>query len=97
MADSSFRDAATQVWRWAFLFAGFTPIYWLSRIMIHGLVVLVEYAFFTSKAIYYTYGVRVRCSVACINVQQFANLCVVDVYRNPCNRVGIRLTTHLQQ
>lgn len=47
-----------EVWRWAFLFAGFTPIYWLSRIMIHGLVVLVEYAFFTSKAIYYTYGVR---------------------------------------
>lgn len=30
--------------------------------MVHGLVVAVEYAFFTTKAIYYTYGVRVSLS-----------------------------------
>ena len=49
-----------QVWRWAFFFAGFVPIFWVSRLAVHLLVIVVEYAFFTSRVMYYLYGIRVR-------------------------------------
>lgn len=40
--------------------AGFMPIYWFSRAVIHVLVLMVENtAFTTRKAVYYTVGTRV--------------------------------------
>ena len=40
--------------------AGFMPIYWASRAVIHLLVLTVETtAFTTRKAVYYTVGTRV--------------------------------------
>ena len=50
----------SQVYRWAFFFCGFVPIFWISRAAVHLLVIVVEYAFFTSKVMYYLYGIRVR-------------------------------------
>ena len=41
--------------------AGFMPIFWISRAVIHVLVLMVETtAFTTRKAVYYTVGTRVR-------------------------------------
>eukprot|EP00891_Asterochloris_glomerata_P009429 jgi/Astpho2/9429/Aster-x0397 len=48
-----------ETWRWLFFFAGFFPIYWISRVVIHLLVLMVETtAFTTKKAVYYTIGTR---------------------------------------
>lgn len=42
--------------------AGFFPIFWFSRALIHLLVITVEStAFTTKKAVYYTVGTRVSC------------------------------------
>lgn len=41
--------------------AGWLPIYWFSRALIHLLVITVEStAFTTKKGVYYTVGTRVR-------------------------------------
>ena len=48
------------MWRWAFFLCGFVPILYISRAAVHLLVIVVEYAFFTSKVMYYLYGIRVR-------------------------------------
>ncbi len=46
--------------KWVYGFAGFMPIYWFSRAVIHLLVLMVETtAFTTRKAVYYTVGTRV--------------------------------------
>ena len=50
-----------QVWRWAFFLGCILPIYWISHLVVHCLVVAVESTLFTTKQVlYYTYGVRVR-------------------------------------
>ena len=47
------------------LCVGFYPIYWISRAVIHLLVLMVETtAFTTKKAVYYTIGTRVSSTVA---------------------------------
>ena len=47
------------------LCTGFFPIYWISRAVIHLLVLMVETtAFTTKKAVYYTIGTRVKSTVA---------------------------------
>ena len=44
--------------------AGFMPIYWISKAVIHLLVLTVETtAFTTKKAVYYTVGTRVSVSL----------------------------------
>ena len=49
----------------ACLCTGFFPIYWISRAVIHLLVLMVETtAFTTKKAVYYTIGTRVSSTVA---------------------------------
>ena len=49
----------------ACLCVGFFPIYWISRAVIHLLVLMVETtAFTTKKAVYYTIGTRVSSAVA---------------------------------
>ena len=49
-----------QVWRWAFFLGCILPIYWISHLVVHCLVVAVESTLFTTKQVlYYTYGVRV--------------------------------------
>lgn len=46
--------------KWICGCAGFMPIYWFSRALIHMLVLMVETtAFTTRKAVYYTVGTRV--------------------------------------
>ena len=52
--------SCAQVWRWAFFFSGFVPIFWVSRLAVHLLVISVEYAFFTSRVMYYVMALRVR-------------------------------------
>lgn len=48
-------------WRWCIFFALFVPIYWLSRLIMHVLVLIVEARLFSNaKILYFMISVRVR-------------------------------------
>ena len=84
-----------QVWRWAFFFSGFVPIFWISRLAVHLLVIVVEYAWFSSKPMYYLYGIRVR-STGSRHVPTCSGMLRVRLpaaqYSAPC-----KAATHLPQ
>lgn len=49
-------------WRWCIFLACFVPIYWVSRFIVHLLVVIVEAKLFSNaKVLYFMVSVRVRC------------------------------------
>ncbi|KAK9815600.1 hypothetical protein WJX72_006571 [[Myrmecia] bisecta] len=48
-----------EAWRWCFFLAGFAPIYWISRLVVHVMQLVVESALFTTKqALYFMVGTR---------------------------------------
>ena len=50
-----------QAWRWCFFLGCIPPVYWISDLVVHFLVLGVESTLFTTRQVlYYTYGVRVR-------------------------------------
>ena len=67
--------------------AGFMPIYWTSRAVIHVLVLMVETtAFTTRKAVYYTVGTRVSCSAGISTVHAKRTISTA-IFVNVANRV----------
>lgn len=49
-----------QAWRWCFFLGCIPPVYWISDLVVHFLVLGVESTLFTTRQVlYYTYGVRV--------------------------------------
>ncbi|KAL0039998.1 hypothetical protein WJX79_001782 [Trebouxia sp. C0005] len=91
-------------WRWLFFFSGFMPIYWLSRAVIHLLVLMVETtAFTTRKAVYYTVGTRkplrrflrvallIPLFVGCFYTKDNENTHVKNVFRTLARLLGCLL------
>lgn len=49
-----------ETWRWALFFAGFAPIFYLSQLLVHGLILGVEAKLFTTRqAMYYAVSIQV--------------------------------------
>lgn len=59
-----------ELWRWAFFFCGFTPIWYIANYFIHFLTIAVESRFFPFKQVlYYLVSIRVSCCLV--------SLCIV--------------------
>ena len=58
---NTFRVIIMQAWRWCFFLGCIPPVYWISDLVVHFLVLGVESTLFTTRQVlYYTYGVRVK-------------------------------------
>ena len=63
------------------LSAAFLPIHWVSKAIIHVLVITVEStAFTTKKAVYYTVGTRVSHALPCTACRRLLCLPVLSHY-----------------
>ena len=85
-----------EAWRWCIFFAGIMPVFWVSRLLIWLLVLLVEATLFKQwMALYFLAGTKVRRTCFCAGQIQQAGLPKsLHVAAHPCLHVGMQICGH---